>query len=36
MSVMVAEAAPSTFTESSSIVGVRPTMQISFAPGCVC
>lgn len=33
MSVMVAEAAPSTFTESSSRVGVRPMMRSSFVPG---
>src|SRR5689334_8068652 len=34
MSVMIAEPLPSTLMDSSSTVGVRPTMMISFAPGC--
>jgi hypothetical protein len=34
MSEMMAEPVPSTLIECSSTVGDRPTMVISFAPGC--
>ena len=33
MSVMIADPLPSTFIDSSSMVGVRPVILISLAPG---